>query len=79
MTVRRFYSKQSGAGGNNENLLHRDEAGLAAEGGRVRTIWYSGELYVLNRNRAVALLIAKADRADRFWAAVEGLIRRVHV
>jgi hypothetical protein len=44
---------------------------------RMRTVWYDKELYVLNRNRIVDLLIRKADRAEAFWARMECWFRRL--
>ena len=43
----------------------------------MRTVWYEKELYVLNRNRIVDLLIKKADHAERFWARVDAFLRRL--
>ena len=33
--------------------------------------WYEGDLHVLGRNKVFALLIRKANRADKFWEWIE--------
>jgi hypothetical protein len=39
--------------------------------------WFEGELTVLNKNRAVDILIRKANRADRFWNTLDRWIGRL--
>jgi hypothetical protein len=38
-------------------------------------LWFDNDLHVLGRNKVFALLIRKANRADRFWATLERWIR----
>ncbi len=39
--------------------------------------WYRSQLYVVSRNRCIAILIDKANRQDAFWAKVQNLWERM--
>ena len=43
---------------------------------RLQTAWIGRDLRAVGQNRRLAMLIAKAERADRVWAWIDGLVTR---